>query len=663
MTLARNTLVTLRVVQGLVLAGVAAYAAQATVAICGSAADAFFETYVYAALILAAGALCIGRAVIVPQERAAWMVLGAGLLAWGAGEVYYSVALDGLTEPPLPSVADVLWLAFYPCCYTGIVLLLRERVREFRRSLWLDGVLGALAVAAVATALVFDAIAGGGAGGGAVRMDLVYLLGDVLLIGFVVAVFAVTGWRPGHAWTLLGAGLALGAAVDAFFLYQAAVGLDVQSTLPAALWPASALIIGCAAWQRPARQVVRIDGWRVLALPAVFATVALGLLAWHTVHPLNAVALVLALATLAAVIVRTAMTLSENVRLLDGLRSEALTDALTGLGNRRRLMNDLEVAVEGATPQRPCALIMFDLDGFKQYNDRFGHPLGDALLARLGRGLALAVDGDGDAYRLGGDEFCVVYTGPPAGIGAVVARASEALSEEGQGFDVTSSYGTVIVPEEATDVSHALHVADERLYQQKGEARRATVTRQTSEALMQVLRETQPTLNGHLSDVAWLARSVGQRFGLGMEELEDLTRAAQLHDIGKVAVPSEILGKPGPLSDSEWDFVRQHTLVGDRILSAAPSLTAIARLVRSSHEKFDGTGYPDGLGGPEIPLAARIVAVCDAYHAMTTERPYRRSVDRDQALEELRRCAGGQFDPQVVAAFCDVVASRMDRAA
>jgi two-component system cell cycle response regulator len=651
-TLPRGTLMTLRAVQAVALAGLAAYAAQAAVAVCGSAADDFFETYIYTGLIAVAAMLCFGRALRVREERTAWLVMGSGLFCWAAAEVYYSAFLENLTsEPAFPSGADFLWLAFYPCCYVSLVLLVRERMREFRGSLWLDGIIGAVALAALAAAVVYPAIAGNGE----MAADLPYVLGDVLLLGFVVGTFALAGWRPGFAWALLGLGLALGAVVDTFFVYTDAAGLDIETTLPAVLWPASALVIGCAAWQRPHRRSVSIEGWRVLVFPGIFAALALGLLAWHAVHPLNVVALVLALTTLTAVIIRAALTFSENVRLVDGLRTEALTDALTGLGNRRSLMADLESAVGQASLEQPCAVALFDLDGFKQYNDRFGHPVGDALQARLGTRLAAAIDGDGRAYRLGGDEFCVVAQTSRAGLRELTITACEALSEDGRGFNVRSSFGTALVPEEAHDVSRALNVADERLYQQKGENRRTTASRETSSALLQVLQETEPVLNGHLHEVAKLARRVGKQLGLRPGELDELSRAAQLHDIGKIAVPHEILSKPAPLTHAEWEFVRQHTLVGDRILSAAPALSSVAQAVRASHENYDGTGYPDGLDGPSIPLASRIVSVCDAYHAMTSDRPYRPAITHDEALAELRRCAGGQFDPEVVDAFCELI--------
>ena len=347
-------------------------------------------------------------------------MLGVGLLAWAGGEVYYSVFYADLAEPPLPGVSDGLWLTFYPACYVAIVLLVRERVRQFRTSLWLDGLVGALAASAIAAALVFGAIAGQGGEDAVVAVDLSYALGDLLLLGFVVGVFGLTGWRPGRALLLVGAGLVTSAVVDGFFLYESALGLSVDSTLMATLWPASALLLGFAAWQRPTvAEPVRFEGARVLLMPAAFAVAGLALLGWHTFERQNALALGLAIATLAAVIVRMAVTFRENIRLLASSRRDALTDALTGLGNRRALMEDLEVEVAVATESRPSGLVLLDLDGFKQYNDRFGHPMGDALLARLGQRLAEAFPHD-RAYRLGGDEFCVL------------ARGSEEMIVEGR---------------------------------------------------------------------------------------------------------------------------------------------------------------------------------------------------------------------------------------
>jgi two-component system cell cycle response regulator len=175
---------------------------------------------------------------------------------------------------------------------------------------------------------------------------------------------------------------------------------------------------------------------------------------------------------------------------------------------------------------------------------------------------------------------------------------------------------------------------------------------------MRALAERHPDLGEHHDGVAELVDEVGKRMGIDAEEVAHLRHAASLHDIGKVAIPDAIITKPGSLTDDEWTFMRRHTLIGERILSAAPALGAAARLVRSSHEAWDGTGYPDGLAGVEIPLGSRIIAVCDSFDAMISPRPYAPAKTIDEALAELRRCAGTQFDPSIVPVFEQVLGDR-----
>jgi HD-GYP domain-containing protein (c-di-GMP phosphodiesterase class II) len=197
-----------------------------------------------------------------------------------------------------------------------------------------------------------------------------------------------------------------------------------------------------------------------------------------------------------------------------------------------------------------------------------------------------------------------------------------------------------------------MQIADQRLYGHKGSRRSSAVGQQTRDVLLQVLHARKPDLSEHLREVAQVALAVGRRMRLAPEALDEMARAAELHDIGKMAVPDEILNKPGPLDDGELEFVRQHTIVGERILAAAPALADVAKLVRSSHESFDGSGYPDGLAGEEIPLASRVIAVCDAFHAMTENRPYKPAMSPQEAMAELRRYKGTRFDPDVVEAIC-----------
>ena len=232
--------------------------------------------------------------------------------------------------------------------------------------------------------------------------------------------------------------------------------------------------------------------------------------------------------------------------------------------------------------------------------------------------------------------------------------ASEALCEHGDGFEITSSYGIATMPADAHDAVEALRVADQRMYTQK-HGRESSAGRQSKNVLLSALVERNPGLVHHLTDVAELAVDVARLLDLPEHEIEQVRHAAELHDVGKVAIPDAILQKAGPLTDEEWRFVHEHTLIGARIISAAPALTHVAKLVRSSHERWDGTGYPDRLTADEIPIGSRIVSACDAFAAMVTNRPYREAVDLPQALEELKRCAGTQFDPAVVTALTTVL--------
>jgi diguanylate cyclase (GGDEF)-like protein len=335
------------------------------------------------------------------------------------------------------------------------------------------------------------------------------------------------------------------------------------------------------------------------------------------------------------------------------LRQQAVTDPLTGLGNRRKLSAELSERLADAVAQ-PLVLMLFDLDGFKNYNDTFGHLAGDALLSRLGGKLADAVAPQGTAYRLGGDEFCALLPAPSRAedLHALVSEAAGALAEQGETFSVKASCGAVLVPHEATTAEYALQLADERMYARK-RSRSTTAQEQAQEVLVRIMHAKQPDLHDHSAGVARLAVAVGRRLGMNAEELDELTRAAELHDVGKVAIPDAILNKPDQLDATEWEFMRQHTILGERILSAAPALRPVARIVRSSHERWDGAGYPDGLAGESIPLAARIVAVCDAYEAITSDRCYRQARSLAAARDELHRAAGSQFDPAVVEVFLD----------
>ena len=628
------------------LAGLAAFAAH-TLLGAGLGFEDFFNRWLYNALILLALAACVLRTVRVRAERGAWLALTIGVGSWAIAELLFDFAYHG--SPPYPSIADAFFLAFYPACYVALLLLVRARLSEFSRNVWFDGAMAAIASSALGAAVLFEVVLHNTEGStGVIVTNLAYPLGDILLISAVIGIFSLTGWKPDRTWGLIGAGLAATAVADGIFLFQTATNSYAEGTILDALWPASMLLLSAAAWQVPSRAKVELEGRPLLATPLVCGLIGLGILAYDHFRPVNVLAASLAGATIIAVIVRTGMTFRQNTRILGLMWDQAVTDALTGLGNRRRLVADLELALADGAASEPRLLAIFDLDGFKLYNDTFGHPAGDALLTRLAVNLAAVVQPAGSCYRLGGDEFCVLSKVSRSEAELLLASAATGLSEGGEGFLVTSSFGAVSIPEEAAGSSDALRLADQRMYVQKHTRGRGS----THEVLLQALYEREPSLRRHVQSVAQAAAAVGAKLGLDGEALEELRLAARLHDVGKLAIPDTVLRKPGPLDVEEWAFVKEHTVIGERILAAAPPWGRIASIVRATHERWDGVGYPDGLAGAEIPVAARIIAVCDAFSAMTSRRPYRIQVTRDAALEELRRCAGAQFDPEVVAVFC-----------
>jgi diguanylate cyclase (GGDEF)-like protein len=617
-----------------------------------------YETWIYEGLEVLAALGAFTRAVLVRAERAAWLCIGAALLATACGDILFDFRYGG--DPPFPSAADVAYLAFYPFLYVGIVLLLRRRGSTFSASLWLDGLVAATAAGALAASVLVEVVVKSTHGSRLVVLtNIAYPIGDVLLLALLVFVFSVTRWRPGRAWTLIAVGLLFNTFGDGLFLYNAALGTYVEGTYLDLAWPLSLVLISLAAWQQPGRVArIQLQDRTMLGTPIVCGLVATGVLVAAANWPVHPIALGMATATIALVLARTALTLRENRRLLDDSRREALTDSLTGVANRRALLLDLPAELERASDGEPRILAIFDLNGFKAYNDTFGHPAGDALLCRLAAKLVVAAAPSGSAYRMGGDEFCVLL---PASEPAL-QRVANALNESGEGFAVTSAYGTAKLGDEATTVSTALSVADQRLYAHKealAELRRGTA----HEPLLRTLAEREPKLRAHVADVSSLALRVGERLGLGRDELEELRLVAELHDIGKLAVPDVVLQKPGPLDANELGLIRSHTLVGQRILGAAAALRPVGAIVRSTHENWDGTGYPDKLAGEAIPLAARIVFPCDAYSAMTSDRPYCAARTPEEAVAELRRCSDKQFDPQVVELLCEVLADVEDAAA
>ena len=643
-----------RTLYALVIAWIAAYEVH-VIAAPNLGVHGLFSKQVHLVVLVAATVLCLARAVRAGGEAWGWALIALGIGTWTAGEIYYTQVLWDAEVIPVPSAADVGYLLLCPLWFAGFVLIARQRVRGTAKTVWMDGLCAALAVGAFGAAVVFEPVAHAAEGRPlAVATNLAYPIFDLMMVAMIVAVMTLRGWRFDRTFALLLAGVAAFWIADSVYLVQTADGTYTTGGPYDMGWWLGLVLISAAAWQpvSSARAAHR-EATITIVMPVAFATLAVGVLGYGSLnsHSIGPLAVALACGSLATVLGRLVLTFRAHAAMLRVSRLEARNDALTGLPNRRALQVDLDDSLAQAERGIPAVLVLFDLDGFKHYNDSFGHQAGDALLVRMGGALERDLGANGTAYRMGGDEFCALLHPGLQPIAPLVDSAAQALSEHGEGFSVTSSWGSVILGEEATTPTDALRLADQRMYARKRSGR-TSVGRQTTDVLLRALAERHPDLDGHSCDVALLAETTAQNLGLEADDVEVVRQAAQLHDIGKVAIPEAILHKPGSLDDDEWAFMRRHSEIGERIIGEAPALARVAAMVRSSHERFDGTGYPDGLAGKDIPLGARIVAVCDAFDAMITERPYSAAKTPEAAEQELRACAASQFDPVVVEAFC-----------
>jgi two-component system, cell cycle response regulator len=430
----------------------------------------FINGPLYDAVVVSAGLACLVKARGAGRERGAWLAIAGAVLCWAASEIYWTAFLTHDPSPPYPSPADIGYLAFYPLAAAGVVLLVQARARELDWRLWMDGLIAALGTAALGAAVIFEFVADRTSGTPIqVATTLAYPIGDILMLALVVGVVALTRWRPGTTWALLLAGLAALVVADVAYTLQ-----STDASLPGGDWIEpiyllAAACIGAEAWQARAdtiQPMARFDGWRELMVPAFFATVMIGLFAMQYFSRASALTTVLWAATMIAVIARLGLSVRENKRLLEQVR----TDHLTGLGNQGRMQVDLAERCLHAG-EEPLTLLLLDLNGFKHYNDTFGHPAGDAMLERMGAQLIKALGADGAAYRIGGDEFAVLTAKADGRKGEVAKRAAEALTAAGPGFELNAAWGTVTIPDEADSPATAMQLADVRMYAQK-ESRR-----------------------------------------------------------------------------------------------------------------------------------------------------------------------------------------------
>lgn len=350
------------------------------------------------------------------------------------------------------------------------------------------------------------------------------------------------------------------------------------------------------------------------------------------------------------------LDITEREQAQAAIRYLSQYDRLTGLINRSFIDTELDHLHQQA--YFPFSIIMIDVNGLKIINDTFGHEQGDRCLKKLASILTNCCRTNDMAARWGGDEFLILL--PDADETVALAACSQikaaCSAEEEELSGVSVSMGIGCADNGLINVQEVISLAEERMYRNKLLQSNSNLNALIA-SLQKTLWEKSNETEEHCQRLSHLVSRVGEAMKLSQSHLDELKLLAALHDIGKVAIPHEILDKPGPLTSEEWELIKTHTEVGYRIAQFSPQMASIAQAILAHHERWDGKGYPLGLQGPDIPLIARILSIADAYDVMTHERPYKQPISHSEALQELLRCSGTQFDPELVHIFISCITS------
>jgi diguanylate cyclase (GGDEF)-like protein/putative nucleotidyltransferase with HDIG domain len=571
---------------------------------------------------------------------------------------------------------------FAPVCGAGLIIALAAAVSFATSPHSLTELAGPLALLAASTVASRYPVPIEGAESGGVTLSFVFGTSGIVLFGWEAGILIALAapatmqlleHRPLERVAYNASVFAIGAGVAAVLVQlvdgSGTTALVAQVLVSAATQYTVNLILVSAVVASSARRafssLVGASARATLVPFALMASAALMLVVLWQRSPLLSAALVGPLLAI-SLYQRSAYQALRAMRL-------ALTDPLTGLGNHRSFQERLQRELTGAEARHlSFTLCMLDLDDFKRVNDLFGHPVGDSVLAQIGARLRQ----NGEAFRLGGDEFALMLPGRTAEEALPIAQsilsriASLDLDDVGS---VTASAGLASFPLQGFDRDELIRLADSALYWAKEHGKnRVHVYRPDVVELAELRRlahgpdraarfraaaslakavDARDTYTGsHSTRVAELGAWIAAHLGLDVEHVELTRLAGSLHDLGKLAVPEEILRKPGPLTPPERMVLERHPQIGFRMLESL-GVDPVADWVLHHHERWDGLGYPDRLAGEEIPLGARIIFVADAYDAMTSDRAYRSRLTPQEAIAELERCAGTQFDPDIVEVF------------
>ncbi|GLZ43173.1 diguanylate cyclase [Actinokineospora sp. NBRC 105648] len=622
----------------------------------------------------AAAAVCYGLLRNRPRPGLPWVMIAASQLVYAAadGIFYISHYVFDVTE--YPSLADLFYLAHFPLAVVGLLLLIRRRTpgRD------LPGLLDAATLAVVAAMLSWLYVIGPQTRRGSPVLvelgSLGYPVMDLAMLTVALGLILGSGSRP-KAFFLLITWLAAIMTADTIYVLQQLTGNYQAGNFLDAIWLTGNLALGACALHPTMRLLaerspvpdaplspVRIAGLSAAALVAPAVLV----LQWAhgSVRDVPVVAAVCALLF--------GLTIARLAGLVSDQRRLAITDALTSLHTRRFF--EAQLPLEVARARRSggtVAVLIADVDHFKTINDQHGHPAGDRVLVEIATRLRSTVR-DGEVLaRYGGEEFALILPNAPADtlpliadrLRERVAGAPIAISHE-QWVSVTVSIGTAVYPIHGEDPHELVSLADRALYAAKEAGRDRVVVgpdpsvprTETTDYLHRTADEVDRTLSSyeHSRAIARWTKLLATHAGLPTESVQRAELAGRLHDIGKIVIPRAILTKASRLSPDEWALMRAHPDHGFRLASVVPGYADVATIIRQHHERWDGTGYPDGLAGNDIRVEARLLAVCDSWAAMRSDRPYQAALSEDRAREEVRGGRESQFDPDAADLFLDL---------
>jgi two-component system cell cycle response regulator len=628
--------------------------------------------------------------------RRLWTMLACAIPLWLVGESIVSfnhVVLDA--EPPFPGAADAFFLTFYVALIATFLVALRPALMVRSWKAVLDASVLAVAVGFIGWVTLVAPQLSQSASLAAV-VGVAYPMLDVAMLTIVVSLTLASFRRPPLSLLLLIGAIAAGALTDVALTYVSLHTTSPELSWLKIGWEAEALLLALSAVaavraaegsRRPDTPDLRDRGLAIV-LAGVAATLAV-VLVDALYSDFSLATGIVALYLVGAIALRLQLTSREREQIAIELEASLVeqqrisdTDELTGLRNRRYA--DRQLADRTRTGhnglQAETGVLILDLDHFKEVNDAHGHPGGDEVLRIASKRLTAAGRPGDVVARYGGEEFLVIlHEVDRTHLSTTAERFRECIAEtpfeigEEHPVIVTASVGGASMPADAATLTELLRIADRALYTAKSMGRnRVQIGSHGDEGSIEGLMERGSVLNfvqalvdhvdashddvDHGSDAARWTGPLADELGLDAGQRWRATAAARLHDIGKLGVPPEILAKPGPLDPAEWKLVRRHPEVGATILALAPGLRDVAEVVREHHERFDGTGYPDGLAGEGISIEGRIVSVCDAWVAMRSDRPHHSARSEAEAAAELRRVAGSQLDPRVVDAFLTLLA-------